>query len=283
MSGRCIGLLHPGAMGSAIAASVQNGNQVYWASEGRSASTHARAAELGLTDAGNLAQLCRSCDTIFSVCPPEFADEIADQVAACGFEGLFVDANAISPERTQQMDRRMRGHGVTFVDGGIVGPATRTPGTTWIYLSGPAAPVAAACFGHGPVQAKVIDGGIGRASAFKMCFAAYSKGVTALLGAVLAAAERLNVRDLIEQQWQFSEYGPGDGRKRLTQAAPKAWRFVPEMQEIAATFEAAGVTPEFHRAAAGIYEQLRNFKDAAQPEYEEIVRALAAMAEAEAR
>jgi Domain of unknown function (DUF1932) len=41
----------------------------------------------------------------------------------------------------------------------------------------------------------------------------------------------------------------------ISRAAPKAWRFVAEMLEISATFESAGLPPEFHQAAAEIFRR----------------------------
>jgi 3-hydroxyisobutyrate dehydrogenase-like beta-hydroxyacid dehydrogenase len=275
MPARRIGILHPGEMGSAVAASMQSGGtEVYWASEGRSGHTRERAAELGLVDAFTVASLCELCPAIFSVCPPEFADAVADQVRGLSFRGLYVDANAISPERVRCMDARMRGSGITFVDGSIIGLATRVAGSTWIYFSGESAAEAAACFGAGgPLQAEVIDGDIGKASALKMCFAGYSKGTSALLCAVLAAAEQLDVRRLLERQWARMGGSPANPAKTVASVAPKAWRFAPEMHEIADTFEAAGLPPEFHRAAAEIFSALASFKDRA-PDVEEVLRSL---------
>jgi 3-hydroxyisobutyrate dehydrogenase-like beta-hydroxyacid dehydrogenase len=275
MAARRIGILHPGEMGSAVAASMQSGgNEVYWASEGRTGHTRERAAELGLVDVFTVAKLCEVCPAIFSVCPPEFADAVADQVRSVSFRGLYVDANAISPERVRCMDARMRGSGITFLDGSIIGVATRVTGSTWIYFSGENAAEAAACFsGSGPLQAEVIEGEIGKASALKMCFAGYSKGTSALLCAVMAVAERLEVRHLLERQWARTGGSPLNPSKTVASVGPKAWRFAPEMNEIAATFEAAGLPPEFHRAAAEVYSALASFKDGA-PDVGEILRAL---------
>ena len=55
----------------------------------------------------------------------------------------------------------------------------------------------------------------------------------------------------------------------------KAWRWVAEMEEIAATFEAAGLPGGFHHAAAEIYGRLAAFKDgAAAPPLDEVTEAL---------
>src|SRR5688572_30509310 len=98
MTPQRIGILHPGDMGISIAASAQNaGHQVYWASEGRGPDTQARAAKFELRDVGTLANLCAECQIILSVCPPHAAEEVAQEVLAAGFSGLYLDANAIAP------------------------------------------------------------------------------------------------------------------------------------------------------------------------------------------
>jgi 3-hydroxyisobutyrate dehydrogenase-like beta-hydroxyacid dehydrogenase len=265
-----VGILHPGEMGSVAAASLSNsGNQVYWTSEGRGSRTKNRAAALNLQDAGSIARLSETCETIVSVCPPEFADDVADRVLETGFRGLYVDANAISLERVRRMEQRMRDRGVTFVDGGIIGLATMSPGQVRLYLSGDAAPEAAAYFAAGPMQPEVMDGPVGQASALKMCFAAYNKGMTAMLAAILATAESLGVRATLERQASW----PSGVAQRIQKSAPKAWRFVPEMHEIAATLEDAGVTPGFHQAAAEIYTLLAQFKNTT-PDFEAVAQAI---------
>src|SRR5690349_11377749 len=197
-----IGFLHPGDMGISIAASAQNaGNEVYWASEGRSPETQARAAKYGLRDAHTLAQLCAECAIVVSVCPPHAAEQVAQQVLAAGFGGLYLDANAIAPQRAERIGADMAAAGVSFVDGGIIGGPAWTPGSTWLYLAGPQADQIAACFAAGPLETQVLGAEIGRASALKMCFAAYTKGTTALLCAILATAEELGVRGDLEQHW----------------------------------------------------------------------------------
>ena len=163
----------------------------------------------------------------------------------------------------------MRARGVSFVDGGVVGLATMQPGKVRIYLSGDAAPEAAACFAAGPMQPEVMDGPVGQASALKICFAAYNKGLTALLAATLAAAENLGVRENLEQQSAW----PSDAAQRIRQSAPKAWRFVPEMREIAATLESAGLPPGFHHAAAEVYTRLARFQGGS-PELEQVLDSL---------
>jgi 3-hydroxyisobutyrate dehydrogenase-like beta-hydroxyacid dehydrogenase len=256
MAGQRIGIVHPGQMGIVVAVSAQNsGNEVLWASEARSNATRERASRAGLRDAGTLTKLCELCPVIVSVCPPEFAEEIAEQVARRSYQGTFVDANAIAPDRTQRLARRLEEQGARFVDGGIIGPPATARHRTWLYLAGEHAANIAPYFSSGPIETEVLEGGVGRASALKMCFAAYSKGSIALAYAVLAAAERLDVLEDLKRQWNRSGPSLPELEREISRAAPKAWRFVSEMHEIAATFESTGLPPEFHQAAAEIFRR----------------------------
>ncbi len=272
-----IGLLHPGEMGISVAASLQNaGHTVYWVSAGRSDQTRARAGQYALRDAGTLAALCAACPVIVSICPPDAAETVAAGVLASRFRGLYLDANAISPQRAQRLAQAFAGAGATFVDGGIIGGPAWQPDTTWLYLSGPAAAEAAVLFAAGPLATAVLDGPAGQASALKMVYAAWSKGTTALLAAVLAAAEALDVRADLEAQWAR------DGGELATTAGPrarrvtrKAWRFAGEMDEIADTLGGAGLPEGFHRAAADVYQRLAGFKGRDElPALDEVLRTL---------
>jgi len=269
-----IGILHPGQMGVSLAAAVMRaGHKVYYASAGRSQQTQTRAQQNGLQDARSLAELCRNCSVIISVCPPHAADDVAGQVLGHSFRGLYLDANAISPQRAVQMGEKMEAQGIAFVDGGIIGGPAWEPGRTWLYLSGREADRAAACFSKGPLEVSIVGNQIGRASALKMCYAAYSKGTTALLAGILARAEFSDVRNVLYQQWERDERGfAGRAEQRVRRVTAKAWRFAGEMEEIAATFRQAGLPDGFHLAAADIYRRMESFKDAqAAPEPAEII------------
>jgi 3-hydroxyisobutyrate dehydrogenase-like beta-hydroxyacid dehydrogenase len=272
-----IGILHPGEMGVSVAASAKNGGHtLYWVSEGRSPQTCERAERLGFVDAVSLSNLCKTCAIIISVCPPASAEEVAHQVLSYDFAGYYVDANAISPQRAVRIGEAMQSAGVTFVDGGIIGGPAWKLNSTWLYLSGIEADEVASCFSAGPLETCVVGETIGKASALKMCFAAYSKGTTALLCAVLAAAEALNVRDELEQHWsrdgsRFAE----EASQKVRQVTAKAWRFVGEMEEIAATLHQSGMPDKFHLAAAEIYRRMEEFRGASTtPSLEDVLAAL---------
>ena len=277
MGKEIVGILHPGAMGVSIAASAKNtGYTVYWASEGRSPQTHERANKVNLLDIHSVAKLCDECSVIFSVCPPHAAEDVAKEVIGHGFRGVYLDANAISPQRAIRIDQAMSDAGVEFVDGGIIGGPAWRPGRTWLYLSGKEAQRVASCFSAGPLETAVIGDSAGKASALKMCYAAYTKGSTALLSAILAVAETLDVREELANQWSRggSDFAEKTNR-RVRGVTAKAWRFVGEMKEIASTFESAGMPGEFHAAAAEVYRRIASFKDAQEvPPLADVLKAL---------
>jgi len=274
-----IGVLHPGEMGISIAASaIHNGHQVYWASGGRSDKTRARAEKHGLIEINSLVEFCQTCEFIFSICPPHAAEKVAESVIESGFKGLYLDTNAISPQRAITIGQKMEANDIQFVDGGIIGGPAWTPEETWLYLSGQHAREITACFLNGPLETKIIGDEIGKASALKMCYAAYTKGTTALLAAILATAESLGVREELYQQWDMDEQGFSERvDRRVARVTAKAWRFEGEMREIAETFQEVGLPAEFHKAAAEIYGRMSNFKDAAEiPSLDAVLRALLA-------
>ena len=273
-----IGLLHPGSMGVSVGASaIGSGHEVLWASEGRSAATVERANKHGLTDAGGVAEVVGRSEVILSICPPDAAVAVADVVKQHHFKGTFVDCNAISPMRMKHIAEHLEPTGVRVVDGGIIGNPAWVPDKTFLYLSGVGSEEVAACFTAGPLVARVMAGKpLGDASALKMCYAAYTKGTTALLCAILAAAEELGVRAELAAQWEQHDAGfAAQTEARAQRVTAKAWRFTGEMDEIAATFAAAGLPDGFHRAAADIYARLAGFKDqAAPPELARVLMAL---------
>jgi 3-hydroxyisobutyrate dehydrogenase-like beta-hydroxyacid dehydrogenase len=272
-----IGLLHPGEMGGFVGAMLQRGGHtVWWLPEGRSALTAARADHHGFQPAESLAALCAGCALIVSVCPPHAAEAVAQAVAAQRFAGLYVDANAIAPQRAQALQARLEAAGAGFVDGGIIGGPAWDGGCTDLYLAGPRAAEAAAILNSEALAARVLGAEVGQASALKLCYAALTKGTTALLAASLAAADAAGVREALLAQWDQGSPGQAEhNTQRVRRATAKAWRFVGEMEEIAAAFRALGLPGEFHTAAAEVFARLDEFKDQrGTPELDDVLKAL---------
>lgn len=191
-------------------------------------------------------------DVVLSVCPPHAALDIARSVAS--FAGVYIDANAVSPETARGIAAVIEEGGGRFVDGGIVGAPPRDGVSPRLYLSGPGAPEVADLFTGTLVDARVVSGEPGAASAVKMVYAAWTKGTAALLLAIRGVACAEGVEETLLTEWRESiPELPERSLRAAAAAESKGWRWVGEMEEIARTFEAAGRPGGFHEAAAEIY------------------------------
>ncbi len=250
-----IGLLHPGEMGGAVGQCLTGaGHEVLWASDGRGAQTAARARAAGLADAGTAGQIAERADLILSICPPHAALDMAWAVQ--GFGGLFIDANAIAPATAREIAGMICDGGGRYVDGAIIGPPPVLSGSTRLYLSGPDAEVARALFAGTALDARITGGGLTAASAVKMAYAGWSKGTAALLLTLRALARAEGVEDTLMAEWALSQPALADRSRGAAQAATaKGWRWVAEMEEIAASMASAGLPDGFHQAAAEVFRR----------------------------
>jgi 3-hydroxyisobutyrate dehydrogenase-like beta-hydroxyacid dehydrogenase len=250
-----IGLLHPGEMGAAVGRCLTGaGYRVLWASEGRGPDTAARASAAGLTDVRSARRIVAEAGVILSICPPHAALDVA--WAVHGFTGLYLDANAIAPGTAREVAQLITGSGGQYVDGGIIGSPPVEAGTTRLYLSGPDAPDIRALFAGTPLEPRIAAGPDMAASAVKMAYASWTKGTTALLLAARALAQAEGVEETLLAEWALSQPQLPDQVSRAARAAAtKGWRWVGEMEEIAACMAGAGLPDGFHQAAAEIYRR----------------------------
>ena len=230
-----VGLLFPGDMGASIGRAVRG--ETLWASEGRSEATRRRAADF--TDVGSVAELVDGSDIILSICPPAIAEAVANDVFARGFDGVFVEANAISPQRM----RRVAELGMRVVDGSII--AARG---IHLYLAGDDAAEVATLFDGSDVRAIPLHAEIGAASALKMAFGGWNKIGIALTAQARAIAAAYAVEEHLDDE--------GVAADRLPRMADRAWRWAPEMDEIAETCSELGVNDAIPRAAGAFYRDL---------------------------
>jgi 3-hydroxyisobutyrate dehydrogenase-like beta-hydroxyacid dehydrogenase len=251
-----VGLLHPGEMGAAVGGSlIPLGHEVLWDPAGRSRATTGRALAAGLTGVSFDRLIARS-EVIFSICPPHAALDVARQVAAAGYTGCYVDANAIAVATAEQVSAVVTGAGATYVDGGIVGAPPEVAGHTRIYLSGPHANQVRPLFSRSRLDARIAEGPPYAASSVKMAYAAWTKGSSALLLAARALARAGGVERTLLAEWSLSQPNlTAQSERSATAAAAKGWRWVGEMEEIAASMSAAGLPDGFHEAAAEIYDR----------------------------
>jgi 3-hydroxyisobutyrate dehydrogenase-like beta-hydroxyacid dehydrogenase len=265
-----VAILHPGAMGALVGGTCAA--DVFWASAERSEDTARRAEANGLANLFTVGSAVDRAGVVVSVCPPHAALDVAHEVASHGFDGIYLDANAISPQLTREVGAHF-GH---FVDGGIVGPPPKTAGTTRLYLSGKEAGVVASLWEGSRLEPRVMDGPPGTASALKMAYAGWTKGSSALLLTMRAYAGAMGIAEDLVAEWELSiPELPARVERTARGAAAKAWRFVGEMEQIASSLQAAGLPAGFHEAAGSIYERLADLKGAEAPSMDEAMGRLA--------
>jgi len=191
---------------------------------------------------------------------------MASAVESLGFKGMYIDANATSPATARGIADIVESAGAAFVDGGIIGPPPAKRGDARLYLSGGGAARAAELFADSALEAIALDAPVGAASALKMAYASWTKTSAALLIAVRALAQAEGIETALLGEWQRSIPDlPARSEKAVSGNARKAWRFIGEMEEIAATFADAGLPAGFSLAAREIYQRLEQYKDATTP------------------
>ena len=261
MAVHTVGILSPGEMGAGVGGALRaSGLSVLTCLAGRSQASHERAQAAGMEDVPDLATLVERCDLILSILVPARARGVAAEVGAAartaGATTVLADCNAIAPQTVQAIEMGLHGSGVALVDGGIVGGPPRNGQGPRVYASGEAAHLLGELDGRG---IDVVDVGpeIGKASAVKMCYAAMTKGTTALRTALLVAARRLDVYDELIAEMEHSQAAAlGAAQQGMRRLPNVAYRWIGEMEEIAHTFEHVGVTPNFHTGAAQVFREV---------------------------
>ena len=246
-------------MGSAIGARLRDGGaRVVVALEGRSERTRSFASGAGLEDVGGLATLLAEADVVLSIVPPAESARAVDAIVASAgsYRPLVADLNAIAPATARELASTLARAGLDLVDGSISGPPPSRAGTTRIYLSGSRADEVAALPLDG-VDRVIVGSEVGLASAVKMSTASVYKGRVAVLAQALRAAHANGVLgpvldDLVETGLVDRERTA----ETLARASAKAWRYVDEMRQIAATQASVGLPPELFEAFAVVYAGL---------------------------
>lgn len=259
-----VGVLHPGQMGAAVAAQLRRGGaRVLWCPAGRSSATTQRAARAGLEPVAGLAELLDTAGSILSICPPAFAEQVAEQVARCGFAGCYVDANAISTQRLGRIAERLTAAGSRVLDGAIIGPPPADGTPARLYLAGapPDVEAVAERFAGTAVQVVAMTSGLGAASALKMAYAGYQKATRTLAGLAHALAAGHGVTDHLLAEAARMTTSPLAELDYLRSVAPRAWRWRPEMLEVADTLGADGLPTDLARATATVLDHWDTDRD----------------------
>lgn len=278
-----IGILSVGQMGLGIAKLlVAHNYRVLTNVSNRSSATQKRAydAQLGLVSTD--IELVAKSDYILSIVPPRDAVATASRIISAWNNTpaprqdstsplYYLDLNAISPATTSTIAEAFEQQAPTirFIDGGIIGgPPTPDPSSSgWkrpdIPLSGPY-PLSEAPL-NGAQLAQVLNTNylgakIGSASGLKCCFAALSKGFTALALQSFGTAASLGVLPALQSY--LDEYNPSGGeraKKSIVGCTSKAYRWVEEMNQIGQCFSEEGGWQHqatVFREIAGVFEGL---------------------------
>jgi 3-hydroxyisobutyrate dehydrogenase-like beta-hydroxyacid dehydrogenase len=265
-----VAVLSPGEMGAATGNVLhQGGLRLVTCLRGRSESTRKRATQAGIEDLPDLETLVTTSNLILSIVAPAHARELAMAVAGAivrtRARPLFVDCNAISPMTVEEIWRTIEKTGARFADVGIIGnPPEPGPQATRYYASGEHAQELNELNEHG-LDVRVIGDEVGQASALKMCYAALTKGLTALATELHIAADRSGVAQPLQRELEMSQPNLLEWIRRMVPSMPpKAWRWIGEMEEIAETFESQGLTPKMLEGAADMYRLVEKAPDLAK-------------------
>ena len=256
-----IAILSPGDMGHGVGkALVEHGYDVITCLSGRSQRTGDLASAGGFRDVPSLEEMVSQADLIMSILVPAEAVGVArlaaDAMSAAGVSRPFADCNAVSPRSAYVMDSIIGAAGGEYIDGGIIGGSPARGDVPRIYTSGPRAGLMDELDGKG-IIVKNLGTSIGRASGIKMCYASMTKGTNALRVAMLTAADSLGLYDELIEELEFSQGAALSAMESGIPGLPaNSGRWIGEMEEIAKTFDAAGVTPRFHQGSAEIYRLL---------------------------
>ncbi|MFW6174855.1 MAG: DUF1932 domain-containing protein [Chloroflexota bacterium] len=261
MTVHTVAIMGAGDMGHAVGRALKDsGLDVVTCLSGRSEHTRRLAADAGMREAPDLPALVGEADLFLSIMPPatapQFAEEVAAAMGSAGKTPHYADCNAVSPATSRRIAAVVQAAGAGYTDAGIIGSAPGKGAPPRFYASGPDTSAIEELDGRG-ITVKPVGVEIGRASAIKMCYAALTKGTNALYVAVATAAESLGILPELGEEFAASQARVWESMRSAVPRMPTdAGRWIGEMEEITATFDAAGVTGKFHEGAADIFRLL---------------------------
>ncbi len=254
---KTVAILSPGDMGSNVGRALrENGLEVITCLTERSARTKELSDVAGIVDVPDFAEMIDCADIVLSVLVPERAVDVARQVAAViGDSGKplpFADCNPVAPAVAVEMRDIIESAGGRYIDGGIIGSPPGRGEPPRFYASGPHEAIMGQLDGRG-ISVPLMGGEVGRASAIKMCYASLSKGAAALNASALISAMNLGIYDEFIAEMESSQQAVLKNMQGVNGLGAKAFRWIDEMEQISATFGAAGATPHMHKGAADIF------------------------------
>ena len=265
-----IAIIAPGEMGSAVGRRLrEHGARIVTVLDGRSARSIARAERAGFAAANGSERMVGEADFILSIVPPGEAAGLAQQLAPALTRAprkpVYVDCNAVAPETAARIGTVLAATGCAYVDAAIIGPPPAAASRTVFYASGEAAPKLLRLAALG-LQVRVLDAPAGAASALKMSYAGITKGLTGLGAAMMLGASRSGAAAALRQELAESQpHLLAWLARQVPSMYPKAYRWVAEMEEIAAFSGGDVAAQQIYRGLARLYAHLAE-GDAAEGE-----------------
>lgn len=253
-----VAILSPGDMGHAVGRLLREHElRVVTCLAGRSERTKMLSEQAGIIDVPSLERLVEQTDIVLSITVSESAPSVAQGVAnaikATGSNLLFAECNALAPQTVRGIEPVLTEAGGRFVDASIIGGPPRNGSSPRFYTSGAHAGELEKLREFG-LDVRIIGTETGQASGIKMCYAAMTKGTTALQAQLLMAAELMGLSQDLKDEFQSGHSATYQRMERGLPGVPaKARRWVSEMQEIEATFEHLRLPPNLFRGVADMY------------------------------
>lgn len=254
-----VAIVAVGEMGQGVGRLLREGGaHVTTCLQGRSAQTAKRAQDAGIEAVADDDALVRGADIVLSIVPPGEAVALARRIAAAmartGSRPPYVDCNAISPETMGRIAAIITDAGATVADVGIIGPPPGKGRATKFYASGPSCPTLDRLKECG-LDVRWVTPAIGDASTLKMCYGGLTKGLTALGTTLMVSAKRAGIEQALTAELADSQAEMLAFLDRfISSMPPKAYRWVAEMEEGAATLDRAGLPGDILRGAAQLYQ-----------------------------
>ena len=156
----------------------------------------ARARELNIHIAASIQELVNVSDLIFSTVTADQALQVARE--SCQFikKGTyFFDLNSCVPSSKKKSCESIESNGGGYVDVAVMAPVYAKKHLVPLLISGDKASHAHAILEKLPMDIKIIEGPVGRASSIKMVRSILVKGLEALTAECALAAVEANVLD----------------------------------------------------------------------------------------
>ena len=256
-----VAILSPGDMGHAVGQLLREHElKVVTCLTGRSQRTKDLAELAGIADVPDLNDMVAQSQIILSISVsemvPSICQQVADAIKVTNANVLFAECNAISPQLSRQMEPIITEAGGRYIDASIVGGPPLNGSSPRFYASGDNTAEFEGLANFG-LDVRTAGTEVGQASGIKMCYAAMTKGSSALYSELLMAAEMMGLSDLVKAEFQSSQPAVLQRMERGLPGVPaKARRWVSEMEEIKDTFEHLGLTPHLFQGVADIYRMI---------------------------